>query len=228
MRTRAHLCKLSATLTGVSEICVRSSWGCAPADGHPPRCHGHRHGRARRPFQTIPGQPRRLDRSPLRRPDPLDAIGPAGGPGCGIGDGPVPCPRTGRDGRRLRHPGAGRGSARRPAGAGPAGPGLCPFGSGTLPRSVPGKLPHPARPFGPGWTGAGQDACPRRRAPHPARSGPPSLPHGGRRAGRSGLPDRGTAGAAGRRGWRAADRGRLAARLVRRSGDFALPDLARR
>jgi hypothetical protein len=76
-RSRAHLCKLS-TACGASEICVRSHRGHGPPPTASPSDAWHRNGRARRPFQTIPDQPSRLDRGPLSLSPSLELAPRAG------------------------------------------------------------------------------------------------------------------------------------------------------
>ena len=69
------------------------------------RCDTHRHGRAHRPFQTIPGLRGRWIAARVAGPIGWTRSMGRSGPECGIGAGPAPSPWTGRDGRRLRHPG---------------------------------------------------------------------------------------------------------------------------
>lgn len=65
-------------------------------------------------------------------------------------------------------------------------------------RGARGAWSHSAQPVGYGTYGVGQGARGNGSAPHPARSGPPSLPPGGRRAGRTGLPEARVADGVGR------------------------------
>ena len=74
-RLNGALMQTSGPLRGHSSLRAISRGRSAPADGDPRRCDAHRDGRARRPFQTIPGQPARLDRvrpaaTVAHRPDP--------------------------------------------------------------------------------------------------------------------------------------------------------------
>ena len=125
---------------------MRSLRGKAPADGRPLRCGAHRHGRARRPFQTFPAQPWRLDRvQSLRTSVPTDAPlrGPASpfreawitGP-AGVDPRRV-CPR--QTARELPH-----GPAPYEAGDHEAAHGQA-RASATL-RAVSGELSFPLRP----------------------------------------------------------------------------------
>ena len=136
----AHLCKLPDPC-GATPVCVRSPGGETPPPmATPVDAEAHRDGRARRPFQTIPGQPPRLDRvrpaaAVAHRPDP----GPrrrrhchrsAAAAGAGL--------------RRLGASGSGGGcradapgGERRP---GPVDPGSLPVPSGALPGPRNGPL----------------------------------------------------------------------------------------
>ena len=110
-------------------------------------------------------------------PEPTGAVGSPPAFPARLACGDRAGPRTGMPHRRRgdHRPLDGAGSAAPPASRGRA------RACGARTRSA-----HPAER---GTGGAGQGARGPGSAPHPARSGPPSLPPEGRRAGRTGLSD---------------------------------------